>query len=206
MELVVVTSPDKFQSEIPAAIELFQSGLMTLHLRKSKFSTTKLKEYIEAIPEQYHNRIILHTHHKLAFQFNLKGIHLTKHHRKSPVKLFFKITLFRLRKPKLLITRSFHQIESITENRTRFSYAFLNPFFSKIDPLKNSFDVNREFLSKSIAKSRCPVYASGNISMENYQAAKGMNLSGMAVSKLLWQYEGNKGDLFRKIQEEIAQW
>ena len=63
MIVSVITSPDKFTSEIPVVISLFKSGLPVLHLRKSKFSTKKLKEYIELI--QYKNeerkQIILHS-------------------------------------------------------------------------------------------------------------------------------------------------
>lgn len=206
MEIVVITSPDKSQSEIPAVIELFHEGLMTLHVRKPKFSTSKLREYIEAIPEQYHNRVIIHSHHRLALRYNLKGIHLTKHHRKNAARLFFKLAWYRLRKPSMVITRSFHQIETLSTNRTKFSYAFINPYFSKIDPLKNSFDVNKKYLADSISKSRCPVYASGNINEENFRELKGMNLKGLAISKMIWKKQEKRGEFFRKIQEEIASW
>ena len=45
MIVSVITSPDKFTSEISVVIALFKSGLPVLHLRKSKFSTKKLEDY-----------------------------------------------------------------------------------------------------------------------------------------------------------------
>jgi hypothetical protein len=35
-----------------------------------------LSEYLEEIPEKYHNRIVIHTHHKLAMNYPLKGYSL----------------------------------------------------------------------------------------------------------------------------------
>ena len=38
MELMVMTTPDKFRSEIYIVIKLFENGLETLHLKKPNFS------------------------------------------------------------------------------------------------------------------------------------------------------------------------
>ncbi|MFN3343452.1 MAG: thiamine phosphate synthase [Flavobacteriales bacterium] len=206
MELIVVSSPDKFKSEIPVVRDLFAAGLTTLHVRKTKFSTAKLREYLEEIPEKYHSRIIIHTHHQLAYHFHLKGIHFTKHHRKNKAKLFFKRTLFRLRKPTMLMTRSFHQIETMRTDRHFYSYAFLNPYFSRIEPMKNSFDISNDFLAKLIKESKSPVFASGNIDLNNYHLLQNMNLEGFALSKVIWKYQGDKAALFQKISSEVATW
>jgi len=206
MKLVVVSSSEKFRSEIPMVIDLLNAGLETFHLRKSKFTTARLAEYIEQIPEKYHSRIIIHSHHKLALRYNLKGIHLSKTHRKKSAKTFLKLLWYKLRKPKLVITRSFHQIETMQSSRVKFNYAFLNPFFSKIDSSKNSFDVNKDFLAKSISNSRVPIYASGNITTQNYHLLKGMHLTGMALSKMIWKSNGNHVATFLEIKKEIATW
>lgn len=206
MQLIVITGKEKLHSEIPVIIDLFRAGLKTLHVRKPKFSTEKLSEYLEAIPEQYHNRIIIHTHHKLALKFNLKGIHLSKHHRNSPLKLFLKLNYYKMRKPSLFISRSFHQVETMGCNKKKFHYAFLNPFFSRVDLQKNSFDINPNYLGKMIAACGCPIYASGNITLDNYKHLKNMNLAGFALSKSLLAYQGDKAELFKSISEEIKNW
>jgi thiamine-phosphate pyrophosphorylase len=203
MEVTIVTTPDKLHSEVPVVIELFKAGLTTLHLRKTKFSTVKLAEYLEAIPKKYHNRIIIHSHHKLALKFSLKGVHLSKKHRKKSMNLFLKVVWLRIRKPKISITRSFHQVESLQDNKFKYHYVFLNPFFTKIDPMKNSFDVNPEYLKKVIARCKCPVYASGNITMDNILSLKKYGVSGVVLSKLFWQQPGNKLEFFNAISMQL---
>ena len=39
MELMAMTTQDKFRSEIYIVIKLFENGLETLHLKKPKFSS-----------------------------------------------------------------------------------------------------------------------------------------------------------------------
>jgi len=199
-----MTTNDKFQSELSDVIQLFQNGLMTLHLRKSRFSTKKLQEYIESIPKAYHNRIIIHSHHRLALKFNLKGIHITKNHRKKSMKLFFKLMYYRMRKPKIVITRTFHSIDSLQSNRVRYSYVFLNPVFSKINPLKNSFDVNEQHFCKLISTNRSPVYASGNIVTENINLLHRYPFEGMLLTKFIWESNVKKTELYGSVVESYS--
>ena len=70
MKLVVITQSQKSETEIAAIIQMFESGLSTLHIRKNRFSTKELEEYIKEIPEHFHNRIIIHSHHRLALKYN----------------------------------------------------------------------------------------------------------------------------------------
>lgn len=204
MEVAVMTTNEKFQSELSDVIQLFQSGLMTLHLRKSKFNTKKLQEYIESIPKIYHNRIVIHSHHRLALKYNLKGIHISKDHRKRSVKLFLKLFYYRMRKPGIVITRTFHSVDSLQQNRMRYSYVFLNPVFSKINPEKNSFDVNEEHFCKLIKNNRNPVFASGNITEENVKMLLRYPFKGMILSKLIWKSENKKTDLFNMVSKALS--
>lgn len=205
MELIIFTHPQKFKSEIPIVISLFEHGLMTLHIRKNKFSTQKLSEYIEAIPQKYHNRIIIHSHHRLVLKHNLKGIHLTKTHRKKRLKSFLKCRWYKLRKPKLFITRSFHQLESLGNNKIKYSYVFLSPFFSKMDDKKNSFDVNPNYIRTFLGQIKIPVYASGNIDEDNILLLNHNGLSGVGLSKMILSAD-NPAEDFLKWQNIISKW
>jgi thiamine monophosphate synthase len=57
-----------------------------------------------------------------------------------------------------------------------------------------------------IAACECPVYASGNITLDNYKHLKNMNLAGFALSKSFFAYKGDKAELFKSISEEIKNW
>jgi thiamine-phosphate pyrophosphorylase len=83
MKLVVITPSKDVQDEPSLVTKMFESGLKTLHLRKPKYSTNQMKAYIREIPVHFHNRIVIHSHHKLALKFHLKGIHLSRNHLSS---------------------------------------------------------------------------------------------------------------------------
>ena len=78
MELMVMTSPDKFRSEIYIVIKLFENGLETLHLKKPNFSKRHYKDYINHIPKEYHKNIIIHNYFSLVYNFKLKGYNSSK--------------------------------------------------------------------------------------------------------------------------------
>ena len=203
MIVSVITSPDKFTSEIPVVISLFKSGLPVLHLRKSKFSTKKLKEYIELIPKEYHSRIIIHSHHHLALKYKLKGIHFTRTHLKKKMKCWAKMIWYRIRKRDIFITRSFHHLEGLQSNKIKYSYVLLNPFFSKMEPLKTHFDISTEYLRKMISTYKIPVYASGNITNENIHLLSNYELKGVAVSSVILKNEADSVKEYLRITEML---
>lgn len=189
MIVTLITSSDKMKSEIPVIISLFKNGLPVLHVRKPKFSTRKMKEYLDSIPEEFHSRIIIHSHHSLVFKYKLKGIHFTRTHLKKKYQSRFKMVWYRLRRPGLFITRSFHHLESMKNNHIKYSYVFLNPFFSKTEFQKLHFDIGKDFLNRQIKEYSIPVYASGNINNENISLLNQYFLYGAGLSKIILEAE-----------------
>ena len=101
MKLIVITPSRKHENEITTVINMFEAGLQNLHLRKNRFTTAELDEYIKEIPSHFHDRIIIHSHHKLALKYNLKGFHFTSSHLEKKIKLWWNTKMIYLRKPKL---------------------------------------------------------------------------------------------------------
>jgi thiamine-phosphate pyrophosphorylase len=58
MKLIVITPTNDVPDETSLVTKMFESGLMTLHIRKPKKSTRQMKEYIKEIPAIFHNRIV----------------------------------------------------------------------------------------------------------------------------------------------------
>ena len=129
MKLIVISSPKSIERESDILFHLFEEGLQTLHIRKPRYSTPKLKRLLQSIPSQYHNRIVIHSHHSLALQFNLKGIHLTKRHKNRRLKTWATLKLLKSRKPNLIVTTSFTKLGSIIESDRECDYVFLSPIF-----------------------------------------------------------------------------
>src|SRR4051812_14871094 len=107
MKLIIISSSSAIiENETLLITKLFEAGLETFHLRRHKLSTKKMKEFIKQIPEHFHNRIIIHSHHKLARKFKLKGIHLTKSHKKNRLQTWLTLKLLKLRNPNAIVTTS----------------------------------------------------------------------------------------------------
>jgi thiamine-phosphate pyrophosphorylase len=133
MKLIVITPSRKHENEITTVIKMFEAGLQSLHLRKNRFTTVELDEYIKEIPSHFHDRIIIHSHHKLALKYNLKGFHFTSSHLEKKIKLWWNTKMIYLRKPKLTKSISFKRMSEIFEpERVKTDYCFLGTIFHNV--------------------------------------------------------------------------
>ena len=78
MKWIVITSPDALPGEVSFIERLFDHGLDLLHLRKPEADEATYAHLLEAIPEQWHSRIVLHDHFQLTARFALHGVHLNR--------------------------------------------------------------------------------------------------------------------------------
>src|SRR5690349_18729349 len=126
-----MSSSSTIENEPQLVTRLFEAGLLSFHLTKSKISTRKMKEFIKQIPEHFHDRIVIHSHHNLMFNFNLKGIHLTSKHKSKKWRTLITIRLIQLKKPSLQITTSFKTLGELYEKKHeyKYDYVFLSPVF-----------------------------------------------------------------------------
>lgn len=200
MKLIVfsATAPVKDEAEVITA--LFEAGLKSFHLRKGKFSLRQMINLIKSLPEQYHNRIVIHSHHYLALGYNLKGIHLTRKHLMHPFLARLKVFLFRIKKPGLIATASLHSTAAFSGRRF-FSYIFLSPVYDSISKKNYYGAFNLEKLGEEVAKSRVPVIALGGITPGKLPEVKQMNFAGAALSGAVWT-SGNPVEVFKQALRE----
>jgi thiamine-phosphate pyrophosphorylase len=186
MKLIIISSSDHLENEASVVTRLFDAGLETFHLRKHKLSTRKTREFLKAIPAHYHNRIVLHSHHRLAFKFKLKGIHLTRTHKRKKYTSLLRLWLLRLRQPDLVVTTSFSNIGSLFETHPfNFSYVFLSPVF---DSLQSKFQsgFTEHSLKSALSKTSIPVVARGGVDLSAIQKAKDLGFHGLAFYSTIW--------------------
>lgn len=188
MKLIVISSSSEIENEAQIITSLFEAGLDHFHLRKHKISTKKTKELLKAIPEHFHNRIILHSHHNLARTFNLKGIHLTKSHIKKKYKTWFSIKLIQLKNPGIIITTSFSNIGQLFEkdHRHEYSYVFLSPIF---DSLNSKFQggFTEHSLKSAISKTQFKVVARGGVDVNAIEKSNEIGFEGLAFYSCIWK-------------------
>ena len=82
---IVITLPHFFDGEAERIAQLLRRGDIDLiHLRKPQANRDELEALIRAIPEELHQRLVLHDHHTLALSYQLRGIHLNSRNHVSP--------------------------------------------------------------------------------------------------------------------------
>ena len=186
MKLIVISPSKKQENEVPFLINMFEQGLPTYHIRKKTFSTRQLKELIESIPKKYHNRLVIHSHHELALKYNLKGIYISRSHKKRKIRLWFFLNWLKLRKSNLQVSVTFRSIENVYDFNPRYDYIFLAPIF---DTLSGNFqsafsDYN---LRPTLKNSKYNIIARGGISADTIQKAAELGFKGLAFYSSIWK-------------------
>ncbi len=187
MKLVVITPSKKTDNEIASIIQMFEAGLDTLHVRKNRFSTKELDEYINEIPVHFHNRIIIHSHHKLALKYNLKGFHFTSTHLNRKFRLWWNTKMIYLRKPRLIKSISYKRISEIYEvQKVKTDYCFLGTMFHNVSgELYSGF--YPETVKAAIDKSGSCIFARGGVNEKSVKLAHELGFHGIALYGHLWK-------------------
>lgn len=187
MKIVVITPSGKSDNEIAAVIQMFEAGLDTLHVRKNRYSTKELDAYINQIPAHFHNRLIIHSHHKLALKYNLKGFHFTSTHLKRKFKLWLNTKLIYLRKPHLIKSISFRRATDLyLPKQVKTDYCFLGTMFHNVSgELYSSF--YPEVVEAAIRKSNMKIIARGGINEKSVEKALQLGFYGVALYGHLWK-------------------
>jgi thiamine-phosphate pyrophosphorylase len=187
MELLIISPSKTTDNEIKVVKELFENGLGTFHLRKPKQSTKELRDYIKQIPDYFHNRIVIHSHHNLAREFNLKGIHLTKHHLKQKWRLWLNLNLGGLRNKNLVITQSKTTLASLYEpSEYKINYVLLRPVF---DPLTNSLQSGFHVagLKSAMEKVKFKIMVGGGLNINTVRLAIELGIDGLVLGSTIWK-------------------
>lgn len=203
MKVVVFSSPNNFHTEIPYVIQMFEKGLGTFHLRKPKFSTKDLEEYITSIPERYRGRIIIHTHHELASAYQLKGIHYSRTHRKKGISGKAKFSLSRIINRSMVFSKSCHSLSTIKEDVNKYDYVFLSPVFDSIskDSHKSKFGLGS--IKQTLESTKQTVYALGGVDPTKLEKAIIAGFDGVAVLGYIWESGLNPVEAYLNIRNGL---
>jgi len=178
--MIVLISPETdINNEILILNKLFEEGLEYFHLRKPNKTIEEYCDYLHQIDEQYHNKIIIHTHHVLINEYNLKGIHFQEQLRKDkldiPSRYFIGLSMFGK-----TISSSFHEVEDLIACDFEFDYHLLSPVFSSIS--KVGYE-GRGFDVKSIRKK---IIGMGGVSTNNLAEFTQLGYRGVGVLGGIW--------------------
>jgi thiamine-phosphate pyrophosphorylase len=141
----------------------------------------------------------------LARNFDLKGIHLTKSHKKHKFKTWLIIKLIHLKNPNIIISTSFTTIGELfdTTHENRYDYVFLSPIF---DSLSSRFQGGfTEFSLKSaLQKTQRKVIARGGVDVSAIEKANNIGFFGVAFYSSIWRKKDPLEE-FNKIVEKFIE-
>ena len=202
MKLIIITPARDVEDEQSLVTKMFESGLQTLHLRKPRYSTNRLKEYIKLIPEHFHDRIVVHTHHDLALKFKLKGIHLGKIHLSKRWHYFLVRFRLRLRFDHVSKSRSYSRLQQLfTKEERDYDYFLLGTMFNTMTgELYSGF--YEAGLTNALKTSGKKIIARGGTTVSSIEKAKKYGFAGIAFNSYLWGAE-QPYEKFLKILKEF---
>jgi len=188
LELLVITPEQEVALEIETCSALLENGLHRLHVRKPDWDRDLLREYLTAFPMKFRPRISIHSHHSLAEEMDLGGIHLKAKQSK--------IINSKVR------SSSFHSYAGVAMATNDLSYGFLSPIYDSISKKgyrsKFSTPELESFLS---SKRSIKVIALGGITKHNIGQTKRLGFDGAALLGVLWEKKSKNEriNVFEKI-------
>lgn len=197
--IIIITDPGIVENENEIINSLFDSGLQCLHIRKPEWSKEKISLLINKIDKENRNKIMIHSHHELAFEYKLKGIHLTSDFIKGHSNIEIREIINCAKKNKMTVSTSCHKSEDIENLQFPFDYVFLSPVFNSISKnnYTSAFNLKElETFFKSY-KSNCKIIALGGINESNIKSVFDCGFHGAALLGAIWKNE-NKIEIFKK--------
>lgn len=201
MNIVVISSSRNIPNEVRIVVDLFELGLAYFHIRKPRFSKADMAKYIEEFPGKYRKRLILHSYHKLAGKYNLGGIHFSRKHRERGKFYKLKLLFFRIQNPHLIITRTFHRLSDLSNDKRNYTYSFLSPVFDSISHSSLSAGFSKRALQVTIPENKHIVYALGGIRPENIALLGELGFSGAALLGSIWSEKNDPREIYMRSVE-----
>lgn len=209
MKLIVITPSKDLPDEPSLVARMFESGLQTLHLRKPKHSTKRMSDYIAEIPGHFHNRIVVHSHHRLALKYNLRGIHLGRAHLGSGWKYWLVRTRLRFRFAKCTKSRSYSRLQqAYNKEEQQFDYFLIGTVFNNMtgDLYSGYYENGLLAANRNCGKK---LVARGGTTPASVEKAARYGFHGIAFSSFLWDHDrpvekfGEVIAEFRRLNLEI---
>lgn len=160
-----------------ASATLNHTSIDLIHIRKPDCEISELEDLIQAIPNQYRYRLVLHDHHELAIKYHLFGVHLNSRNPQPP------------KGWQGSVSKSCHSLEEVKEWKEKCNYVSLSPIFDSIS--KKGYQ--SAFTSEEIMKARRSgiidekVLALGGVTFERLAEVKELGFGGGMILGDAWR-------------------
>jgi thiamine-phosphate pyrophosphorylase len=202
MRLIIISPSEDYPRETRVVGSILQQSPAVFHLRKPGCSRGKLEAYLNRIPGDLHNRIVVHGHPDLIDRFALKGVHFTEIRRRQDWRT---IQSLRRQWPECSISSSFHRIDDITQDAFLFDYIFLSPIFDSISKQGYTAAFDNGVLRRFLSGTGHKVVALGGVDGRRIATVAAMGFWGIAVLGAVWS-GGCPEKAVRQISAACRKW
>jgi thiamine-phosphate pyrophosphorylase len=203
MKIIVISAETGIKSETVHVVEMFKNGLDVFHVRKPGFSESLFEEYIQHIPEKYHPQLVIHSYHHLITKYNLKGIHITKRHKKRWFKTAINIFKLKFKRKNFSISTSCHSLRNLNRYSNKYDYIMLSPVFDSISKSKQQAAFKSSSVKSILEKCKNNVFALGGVNVDKIDKAKSIGFAGVVLYGSIWQGNNSPVRAFLEIKNKI---
>lgn len=172
MKLIVISPENEDSREQSVIAQLFAAGLTSYHLRKPTWSRDQLAAWLRSLPAEFHSCIVLHSHHDLAAEFQVGGVH------NAPTATPFAPL-------RSHAVHSLVELGGLLDARARLIFSPVFPSFSK--PGYGPVFDRDELRTLLTLPRRAEVIALGGIDASRIQACRELGFDGVAILGAVWQ-------------------
>lgn len=186
MRFIVITPSDIVDKEYDLVSYMLKNGLPTLHIRKPSFTKEEMVNYIEHFSDEEQSKMVLHSHHKILLDYDMKGIHLSRRHRRKHFSSWLTQTKIEIRMGrKIIVCSSSKSLSSMADNYERdYNYVMLAPVFT--DPSGHRPSFSPRLLQQVLHNYPNKIVARGGANADSIEKAREMGFSGVAFHNYLW--------------------
>lgn len=208
MQIRLVSHFESIEKEHVLITSVLSKYDVIFHLRKKDFSDLQMLNYLKAIPEELHAKIIMHSHFHFANSFDFHGFHFHKQYDLSNLENDLDAATVNLIKQKTL-GFSVHNLNDILALEEIFNYVLVSPVFDSISNRGYNAKIKIKTFQKFLEQqeNRVPVIAMGGIKTENIPLAFTAGFDGIALLGHIWNHmlETNNPNKTMAIFEDVVQ-
>lgn len=186
MKLIVISPEAADPRELSAMAGFFADGLDCYHVRKPAWPRVELAAWLRRVPVDLHLHLILHTHHDLANEFGIGGVHERDDSEGRERVGGVLSTLFR--------SRAAHDLPALRAALGCVDRVVLSPVFPSFSKpghtsagrLPHSV-IATLLATRPAAERRTEVVALGGVDRTRLAACRALGFDGVAVFGAIWQ-------------------
>jgi thiamine-phosphate pyrophosphorylase len=186
MKFILLSPPDDRPAELTTVQALFEGGLPCYHLRKPNWDIERMSGWLTALPARWRGKVWLHSHHELANDFQVGGIHFRDYQNTSS-------TTLNPLSAHCPMSRSCHDIPTLKLALGHYDSVCFGPIFPSFSkpgygpvPSEMLAPLQQLLKERELGGRATTVFALGGISVSGVEPCRKLGFDGVAVLGAIW--------------------